>query len=87
MDAAVAQTQIKANASVEKTRLETNAKNYAQQQQTQRERNRQTAAIASQAISASERLQLQRISAARDVAITYAQNRPKTVVYKVNNWF
>lgn len=87
LDAAVAQTQIKANASVEKTRLETNAKNYAQQQQTQRERNRQTAAIASQAISASERLQLQRISAARDVAITYAQNRPKTVVYKVNNWF
>ena len=87
LDAAVAQTQIKANASVEITRMETDAKKYAQQQQTQRERDRQVATIASQAISASERLQSQRISAARDVAITYAKNRPKTIVYKVNNWY
>lgn len=87
LDAAVAQTQIKANASVEKTRMETEAKNYAQQQQTQRERDRQVATVASQAISASERLQSQRISAARDVAVTYAKNRPKTIVYKVNNWY
>ena len=87
LDAAVAQTQIKANASVEITRMETDAKKYAQQQQTQRERDRQVATIASQAISASERLQSQRISAARDVAITYAKNRPKTLVSKVNNWY
>lgn len=98
LDAAVAQTKIKANASVEKTRLETNAsvektrletnaKNYAQQQETQRERDRQSTAIASQTISASERLQSQRISAARDVAVTYAKNRPKTVVYNVNSWY
>lgn len=87
LDAAVAQTQIKANASVEKTRMETEAKNYAQQQQTQRERNRQAATVASQAISASERLQSQRISAAKDVAVAYAKNRSKTIVYKVNNWY
>ena len=87
LDAVVAQTQIKANASVEKTRLGTNARNYAQQQETLRERDRQSAAIASQAISASERLQSQRISAARDVAVTYAKSRPKTIVYKVNNWY
>lgn len=86
LDAAVAQTQIKANASVEKTRMETEAKNYAQQQ-TQRERNRQAATVASQAISASERLQSQRISAAKDIAVAYAKNRPKTIVYKVNNWY
>lgn len=53
----------------------------------QRERNRQAASLASQAISANERLQSQRISAARDIAITYAQNRPRTIVYKVNNWW
>ena len=67
--------------------METEAKNYAQQQQTQRERNRQAATIASQDISASERLQSQRISAAKDVAVAYAKNRPKTTVYKVNNWY
>ncbi len=86
LDAAVAQTQIEANASVEKTRMETEAMNYAQQQETQRERNRQTTMITSQAISASERLQSQRISAAKDIAKTYAKHRPQTIVYKVNDW-
>lgn len=86
LDAEVTQTRIKANADVEKTKLQTNAKKYAEQQATQRERNRQTAALASQAMSASEKLQSQRISAARDVAITYAKNRPKSITYNVNNW-
>ena len=53
----------------------------------QRERSRQAASLVSQAISATERLRSQRIAAARDIAVTYAQNRPKTIVYKVNNWY
>lgn len=87
LDAEVTQTRIKANASVEKTRMETNAKMYAEQQITQRERNQQAATLTSQAISASERLQSQRISAARDVAVAYVKNRPRKVVYNVNNWY
>lgn len=87
LNAEVAQTQIKADASVEKTRLETNAKNYAQYQKTEREKNQQATVLISQGISASERLQSQRISAARDIAVTYAQNRPKIVWYNVNDWY
>lgn len=86
-DAAVSQTRIKANASVEKTRLESNAKMYTEHQITQRERNQQAAALTSQAISASERLQSQRISAARDVAVAYVKNSPRKLVYNVNNWY
>lgn len=53
----------------------------------QRERSRQAAALVSKAISANERLQSQRISAARDIAVAYVQSRPRTIVYRINNWY
>lgn len=87
LNAAVEQTRIKTNASVEKARIETDAKNYAQQQQTQRERNRQMASVTSQAISASERLQTQRISAAREIAVSYVQSHPRSIAYNTGNWY
>lgn len=86
LDADIIQTQIKADASIEKARMETDTKNYAQQQQTLREQNSQATTIALQTLSASERLQSKRISAAKEIAITYAQNNPKTIEYKTNNW-
>lgn len=55
--------------------------------ETQRERSRQAAALVSKSLSANERLQSQRISAARDIAVAYVQNRPRTIVYKVSNWY
>ena len=74
-------------ASVEKARIEADAKNYAQEQLTQREKIKQSANVASRIVSASERIQSQRIAAARDIAIAYVKNRPKTIVYRVNHWY
>lgn len=74
-------------ASVEKARIEADAKNYAQEQMTQREKIKQTANVASRIVSASERLLSQRIAAVRDIATTYAKNCPRTIVYRVNNWY
>lgn len=86
LETEVAKTKIIANADVEKTRLQTNSMNYAQEQKTQREKNYQNAALESKAIAAYERLMEKKISAARDMAITYAQKRPRTMVYNIKNW-
>ena len=51
------------------------------------EQSRRNAEIQSKAIDANQRLQSERISAAREIAMEYAKSAPKTLVYKVNNWY